>query len=543
MPSDIEQLLHRAAASPSTPLDVGTIVERAGRFRRRRMIAATIGLVAIVAVTGVGIWSAAGSSPTTRLRAVKPPAPRRAGFTVTIPAGWRRSAQVLTGTSDPHEILAAGTFTMRPPTGYSPACDNQLPTTVVDAMGPGDAFVWLLERNGGDVGAPARPAHFNDGTVLRLNDCGPALARRQQRLYWGSFHDAGRVFYAGVLFGPDVSSTRRAEAYAILDSVRFARLSALPDVDATLAWMDATHGLVLADPATGDTTIVGPEGDPKRNWCETCPLVADGSGAVTAQNGVMYRFDPSRLDWRALGPGDAVFASPFIGEVYVAVNGQLERRSVDGHQTAGPWPVPAGYTAGVFQAPRAVNNGVLIESSERNTAERKLALWDPPTGRVQPLGSASELIDTHIPAANAPSTIARVDCTQPGQPTKCVLLITNSVTGEMRRVSSPVAGSGFIFGGSFSPDGTRLAAFVSATQGGGNAQLVIVNVNTGDVQPVRSATVAIGEPYGYATWSPSGDWVIFGGGGSMNAYRLGSSAAAALPFPSNYSVVALPRRQ
>ena len=50
MPSDIEQLLHRAAASPSTPLDVGTIVERAGRLRRRRMIAATIGLAAIVAV-------------------------------------------------------------------------------------------------------------------------------------------------------------------------------------------------------------------------------------------------------------------------------------------------------------------------------------------------------------------------------------------------------------------------------------------------------------------------------------------------------------
>jgi hypothetical protein len=538
MPSDIRQLLRDAAAAPSAPLEVGAVVERAGRVHRQRIRTALVAVAVIIAVTGIGIWSAQGRSPTTRLHTVNPPAPRSAGFTVTIPPGWQRAGQVLSGLTDPHEILAAGTFPMHPPATYSPACDNQLPTTIVDAMGPGDAFVWLLERNGRDVGAPARPVHFNDGTVLRLNDCGPPLARRHQRLYWGSFHDGGRDFYAAVLLGPDVSSTRRAEAYAILDSLRFAPRTALPEVDALLAWVDASLGLVLGDPVTGDSTIVGPQG----NWCATCSLVADGGGAVAAEHGTIYRFDVSRRGWHSLGPGDAVFASPFIGEIYVAVNGQLELRSLDGRRTAGPWTVPGGYTAGVFQAPRAVNNGVLIESSDRSAAERRLALWDPPTGRVQPLGSVWQLIDTHFSAANAPSTIARVDCAQPGQPKLCVLLLTNSVTGETRQVSSPVAGSGFIFGGAFSPDGTRLAAFVSATQGGGNAQLVIVDVNTGRVQRVGNATVGIGEAYGYATWSRSGDWVVFGGyPGYMNAYRLGSGAASQLPFPTNYSVVALPR--
>ena len=106
-------------------------------------------------------------------------------------------------------------------------------------------------------------------------------------------------------------------------------------------------------------------------------------------------------------------------------------------------------------------------------------------------------------------------------------------------------------GGAFSPDGKTLAAFTLVNHGNLNndtMQLALIDVGTGQVSPVSNSRGQFGEPYGFATWSPSGQSVFFGGVGQMRtsfqdlrigAYQIGASSATALPFRVNYSAVAV----
>src|SRR6202035_1015103 len=114
------------------------------------------------------------------------------------------------------------------------------------------------------------------------------------------------------------------------------------------------------------------------------------------------------------------------------------------------------------------------------------------------------------------------------------LAITDTATMRTRLVSNPQSGvfssavpqygsdvaefgSNFLGGGAFSPDGRQLAAFVSAFRAHDwpNAQLVLVNPSTGSVQLIANTLIQIGEPAGWATWSPTGS-DLFGG-----SYREG----------------------
>jgi Tol biopolymer transport system component len=101
-------------------------------------------------------------------------------------------------------------------------------------------------------------------------------------------------------------------------------------------------------------------------------------------------------------------------------------------------------------------------------------------------------------------------------------------------------GSNFLGGGAFSPDGRQLAAFVSAYRPHDwpNAQLVLVNPNTGSVQLIANTVIQIGEPAGWATWSPTGS-DLFGGsyreGPVIQAFALktGQTQATPLTFDKN----------
>ena len=78
-------------------------------------------------------------------------------------------------------------------------------------------------------------------------------------------------------------------------------------------------------------------------------------------------------------------------------------------------------------------------------------------------------------------------------------------------------GHNFVGGGGFSPDGRQLAAFVTAYRPDDwpDAQLVLVNPSTGSVRLIGNTVAQIGEPQGWATWSPTGS-ELFGG-----SYREG----------------------
>jgi cation diffusion facilitator CzcD-associated flavoprotein CzcO len=95
--------------------------------------------------------------------------------------------------------------------------------SALEDMGPADAFVTLLER-GRDPGStwpdfPERPTHFGPGLggPSEASACVPGARFRD---HWFGFTAGGRHFHADVAFGPGAGAETRAQAWAILDSLR-----------------------------------------------------------------------------------------------------------------------------------------------------------------------------------------------------------------------------------------------------------------------------------------------------------------------------------
>ncbi|MGH9075236.1 MAG: hypothetical protein ACRDZQ_14135, partial [Acidimicrobiales bacterium] len=108
-------------------------------------------------------------------------------------------------------------------------------------------------------------------------------------------------------------------------------------------------------------------------------------------------------------------------------------------------------------------------------------------------------------------------------------------------VQPPAGHEGFWGGGAFSPDGSKLAAFVAAPAGGSpSAQVALVDVTDCSSQVLPSTPpVPVGEPLGSAHWSPDGTWLYFCGlSGPLHTYHLGHPGTGSLPLPSSYAFAA-----
>lgn len=141
-------------------------------------------------------------------------------FSVQYPAEWHRSEEPLTpDLVDPQEILALGTFDLRP---GGPNCAH-LPVQALTDLGPGDALVWLAERERGDVSSYAtRPAAFGPTSGTDADESPDCLEEPKRFFHrWIAFQDEGRGFYILVAMGPDVSDETRQDAWAILDGLMF----------------------------------------------------------------------------------------------------------------------------------------------------------------------------------------------------------------------------------------------------------------------------------------------------------------------------------
>jgi hypothetical protein len=120
-------------------------------------------------------------------------------------------------------------------------------------------------------------------------------------------------------------------------------------------------------------------------------------------------------------------------------------------------------------------------------------------------------------------------------------LISNPQQGVLSSAASQYGsdvmefGSNFLGGGAFSPDGRKLAAFVSAFRPHDwpDAQLVLVDPSTGAVHLIANTIVQIGEPAGWTTWSPTGG-ELFGGsyreGPVIQAFSLKTGQVRATPL-------------
>jgi hypothetical protein len=141
------------------------------------------------------------------------------GFTAMLPGGWELASRSLTpGLSNPVEVLAAGTV---PDAQPSEGPCGHVPVGALERIGPRDGFVTVQERYG-EPRFPARPARFTLPRRAEQSDA-TECARNGDQLdaYLFGFRDAGRGFHVLVALGRDASPQRRAEALALLDSLRF----------------------------------------------------------------------------------------------------------------------------------------------------------------------------------------------------------------------------------------------------------------------------------------------------------------------------------
>jgi hypothetical protein len=282
--------------------------------------------------------------------------------------------------------------------------------------------------------------------------------------------------------------------------------------------------------------------------------------SVSAQNGGnrIAALDTASGRVQLLGAGINLTTTSDGRDLLVALDAfHLVELSPTGARLSPVWRVPSGYTLNTYasQHPLAAVAGGIAVESERPSPETSgsyiLAIWNPTTGTVRVLGRDAFVIGSYTRPGAHHSLLAWIDGSGAGIDYDR-LAITDTATMNTRLISSPQSGvfssavtefgpqvmefgGNFVGGGAFSPDGRHLAAFVTAFRPHDwpNAQLVLVDPSTGSVQLIANTVVQIGEPAGWATWSPTGS-DLFGGsyreGPVIQAFALKAGQLQATPL-------------
>ena len=329
----------------------------------------------------------------------------------------------------------------------------------------------------------------------------------------------------------------------------------------------ASGGLHLGNPSQGSDRVVAQVDATATRLVSIGSRVyffRRGSPDVSAANGgnriAVLDIGSGRV--HSLGAGINLTTTTDGRDLLVALDPiHLVELSPTGARLSPVWTVPSGYTLNTYASQHplaAVAGGIAVESTRPSPTSGAyvLAIWYPSRGTIRVLGHDAFVIGSYTrPGANH-SLLAWIDGSGAGADVNR-LAITDTATMTTRLISSPLSGvfssavpqygsdvaefgSNFLGGGAFSPDGRQLAAFVSAFRPHDwpNAQLVLVNPNTGSVQLIANTVVQIGEPAGWATWSPTGS-DLFGGsyreGPVIQAFALktGQTQATPLTFDKN----------
>ncbi|MDP9331748.1 MAG: hypothetical protein M3Q30_00330 [Actinomycetota bacterium] len=228
--NDLTAALAEAAYQPSDGPDMSAARQRGRRRRRRRCgrVVATLVTIVAAATFTVTRLDERGQRPAVRIatshHSWQTFTSRTGDLQVEYPPDWNVAAAVLTPQlTDPHEILALGTFAM------APADHNcaHIPVNALEQMSPTDAFIWITERTG-TGNDPAwnfgrRPASIDvtSGTDANGGDLAACLNRPLLGTARAvSFDDHRRHFTITYAIGADATQQRRADVLAILNSFR-----------------------------------------------------------------------------------------------------------------------------------------------------------------------------------------------------------------------------------------------------------------------------------------------------------------------------------
>ena len=319
----------------------------------------------------------------------------------------------------------------------------------------------------------------------------------------------------------------------------------------------------MGDPSQGtDRLVARPDGAASTRLVQT-RLVHIGSRVYfferggNGQNGGDYlaELDVPSGRVHVFGAGINLAVTSDGRDILVALDSaHLVELSPTGARLSRVWTIPSGYTLDTYAPQRplvAVAGGIVVQSAQTSpSGVYTLAIWDPTAGSIRVLGHDVFVLGSYTgPGANH-SLVAWIDGSGAGV-NSWRLAIADTATLRTRFISSPLQGaipsvggmdfgSNFLGGGGFSPDGSQLAAFVTAFRPHDwpDAQLVLVNPTTGSVQLIGNTVVQIGEPQGWAAWSPTGS-VLFGGsyreGAVIQAFELkaGQTQATSLSLDKN----------
>ena len=235
MRTDVRELLSKAAAEPTSELDVGAVVGTARRRRRRTRAGIAVGCVVVVAAVAGGLALRSENSSVTVAAGARQQSSRvpegwtelkvpGAGLRLAIPPGWTQleryappSVPAPDGTPTAYEAVAVGSADLAR-TGVIAACTDQggqipdVPGTWVslfeyEGYQPG----WDLALPFGESLSAAaiidRPADFR--TVVRTQGQCPAASQiagataPSRSFTMVAFREAGRLFLARIVTTAD----------------------------------------------------------------------------------------------------------------------------------------------------------------------------------------------------------------------------------------------------------------------------------------------------------------------------------------------------
>lgn len=296
---------------------------------------------------------------------------------------------------------------------------------------------------------------------------------------------------------------------------------------AAVAWVDSAGALHVGNVSDLRQQVLARINSDNKVLIQTARRIywADGQSIRALELVTGARWRVATGDWASL--------SADRRQLYVAtgnVHGNYPRAltviPVSGHRPARPLTLPAGWHLSNYPN-TAVAGGLVVQSYPG------LGIWTARTGRVRALArNASVVIGSWTPRGAGHSLLAW----EPGGCAiwRCPLKITNTSTMRTLTVRSPLR-YGFIIsqqGAAFSPDGTTLAAFASATDplsgAGPESELTLINTTTGAVQLIPSARLLTTEDAAWVTWLPGGDQLL---AGAINAnYAVNATTGATRPF-------------
>lgn len=221
----------KVAASRSTrPVEYRAIAKRARKLRRTRVVGVATAVVLLLGVGAVSANMLTEKSP--QLSPAEDPLPsppedeigdggnveNGESFVLTYPSGWHQAEESLTpDLLDPVELFSVATL----PLEYRKTDCSNMPMGALESMGNEDAFVSVQERTPTgkerDKHYPPRPEDFS----RNLEGARLACIPQDLEANFIPFSDQGRLFYALVAFGTDVTPETEAEAWAILNEVTF----------------------------------------------------------------------------------------------------------------------------------------------------------------------------------------------------------------------------------------------------------------------------------------------------------------------------------